>query len=95
MDGGLRLHGQVDFGIAPERGFAVCAGGEHQGEGEGAPVHRGVLGGCGWGGLYKIGGSLKMCLQVWLRAGHADAFQAALGFQAAFCGDWGGRWGGH
>lgn len=36
-----------------------------------------------------------MCLQVWLRAGRADAFQAALGFQAAFCGDWGGGWGGH
>ena len=35
-----------------------------------------------------------MCLQVWLRAGRADAFQAALGFQAAFCGDWGGGWGG-
>lgn len=27
-----------------------------------------------------------MCLRVWLRAGRADAFQAALGFQATFVG---------
>lgn len=27
VDGSLRLDGQVYFGIAPERGFAVCAGG--------------------------------------------------------------------
>ena len=39
MDGGLRLHRQVDFGIAPEWGFAVCASGEDEGEGKNAPVH--------------------------------------------------------
>ena len=39
VDGGLRLHRQVDFGIAPEWGFAVCASGEDEGEGKNAPVH--------------------------------------------------------
>ena len=29
VDGGLGLDGEIDFGIASEWGFAVCAGGKH------------------------------------------------------------------
>lgn len=29
VDGGLGLEGEIDFGIASEWGFAVCAGGKH------------------------------------------------------------------
>ena len=43
VDSGLRLKRQVYFGIASEWGFAVCAGGERESDGENAPVHDGVL----------------------------------------------------